>query len=1183
MHPWEYNFASRIVERGRRYYRGHRVYGLQFDDEGNFSASVRGSRLYHVSGNYDADGRLSNLVCNCPYATDGNLCKHMAAVLFAIDAHHPHQEKVQLGPLVEFQKVSKHKLDYPQRFINPLEIVGAEKFPLTIVNEIAEDHQTVKIFNKGLIHPSSDTSFSERNNDIHPIMNQWIFVLLGSYQQQDFNVSLRFSRHQLINKSIEFPSLVSEQDKYTFYLIAVTVLAQELVNHDLSDSTDRAAQHFLQSLDPREASSPVIEAHLDSGWNENEHYLTFRVGTDGHMYKLQNIVELATAIRLNEPLHLGKYFHQTIDPNQLDQSSHLWLDFINHLVDTAQLLQSYDGQNRWKKQLPVSGFIADDIDNVLKRGGKVYNNNFSYPLERISKPIRPQLLVNRIGKPGDPQRALQAQIIFPNEEDIVEGQNHYYRISTFNWQVSDGISPLELDRLTNGNSDNQFLFGTGSMAQFYHKVLPQLKEQFNVHLPKHVKDEHFIPPLALPVYLLDYVNGQVKCGFAVDFDGQIFNIDESPRPIPDSLIEDMKKQAAKALGIDFSAENFALPVDQADDFLDHGLNELKTSGQVRVTAAFRRLLRQAPHHFHLSASVSGSLLNLKITGDKLSADEINQILSEYQLGRRYYLLKDQRVVRVDSKALDQLHQLTKQLDVDPTTADSGGMQLPAYRAMALNSSMKDLSSIGYQPTKSLSQFVSDLEKPGKGVKLPQKLQKILRPYQRDGAKWMITLAQHSLGGLLADEMGLGKSVQAITLIVSNHKEGISLIVCPAAVVYNWRDEFKKFVPQLTISVVDGSAQERKAIISNSKHVNVLITSYDSLKRDMEQYQVMHINNEIIDEAQYIKNPQTKAARAVKQINARHRFALTGTPIENRLSELWSIFDFLMPGFLGTYQKYKRRFEKPITDNQDKMAMKELKSMVQPFILRRLKQQVLKDLPDKNEEVVAVPLVGKQGQLYNAYAQRLLAQLKHEDDKTFRNHQMQILAELTRLRQICCSPKLIDEHFRGHARKVDACLKLIKKETNSGHKILLFSQFTSLLAIMAARLKRAKISYFVIEGQTPKKKRLELVKQFNETKQPAVFLISLKAGGTGLNLTSADIVIHFDPWWNVAAENQATDRAHRIGQHHDVQIYKLIAKDTIEERIINLQKQKSALATAILSGKEIKSAKFDRKTLLKILE
>lgn len=1183
MHPWERNFARRIVERGQRYYRGHRVYDLQFDDEGNFSASVRGTHAYHVSGNYGADGRLSNLVCNCPYANDGNLCKHIAAVLFAIDSQHPHKEKVELGPLVAFQNVSKNKLDYPERFINPMEIVGAEKFPLSIVKEMAENHQAVKIYNKSLIHPSFDPAFRGENNDVHPVMDQWIFTLLGSYQQQEFNVSLRFSRHRLINKSIEFPSLVSEQNQYAFYLIAITALAQELATHDLSDSTDRAAKYFMQSVEPHETSKTVIEAHLDSGWNESEYYLTFRVGTADHMYKLQDIVELATSIRLNEPLHLSKYFHQTIDPNQLDQSSQLWLNFINHLVDTAQLLQSYDGQNRWKKKLPVSGFIADDIDNVLKSGGKVYCNNFSYPLERVSKSIRPRLLVNRIGKPDDPQRALQAQIVFPDEDDIIEGQNHYYHIDSFRWQLSDGISPLELDRLTNGHSDNKFLFGTGSMAEFYHKLLPQLQDQFNVHLPKQLTSDHFIPPLALPVYLLDYLNGQIECHFAVDFDGQIFNLAESPHPISDNFLADTRKRAAKALGLELTADPLALPVDKADDFLDHGLDELKASGQVRVTAAFRRLLHQETRHFHLSTSVSGNLLDFKITGDQLSGDEINQILSQYQLGRCYYVLKGQRVVKADPKALDQLHQLTKQLDVVSTTADSAEMQLPAYRAMTLDSSMKKLSALDYQPTKLLSNFISELKNPSKGVKLPQKLQKVLRPYQGDGAKWMITLAQHSLGGLLADEMGLGKSVQAITLIVSNYKEGNSLIACPAAVVYNWRDEFEKFAPQLTISVVDGSAQERRAIINSSEHADVLITSYDSLKRDLEQYQSIHINNEIIDEAQYIKNPQTQAARAVKSVNARHRFALTGTPIENRLSELWSIFDFLMPGFLGTYQNYKRRFEKPITDNQDKMAMKELKKMVQPFILRRLKQQVLKDLPDKNEEVVAVSLVGNQGKLYNAYAQRLLAQLKHEDDESFRNHQMQILAELTRLRQICCSPKLIDEHFRGHAGKVDACVKLIKQETNAGHKILLFSQFTSLLDIMAARLKRAKISYFVIEGQTPKKTRLELVKQFNETEQPAVFLISLKAGGTGLNLTSADIVIHFDPWWNVAAENQATDRAHRIGQHHDVQIYKLIAKDTIEERIINLQQQKSALATAILSGKGIQSAKFDRKTLLKILE
>lgn len=355
-----------------------------------------------------------------------------------------------------------------------------------------------------------------------------------------------------------------------------------------------------------------------------------------------------------------------------------------------------------------------------------------------------------------------------------------------------------------------------------------------------------------------------------------------------------------------------------------------------------------------------------------------------------------------------------------------------------------------------------------------------------------------------------------------------------------------------------------------------------MKRDLEAYEGIPFFCQIIDEAQYIKNHNTQSARAVKTIEAGCRFALTGTPIENRLSELWSIFDYLMPGFLYGYQRFRTEIELPAVQNQDENAMNRLQKMVRPFILRRLKKDVLTDLPDKLEKCMYANMEGEQQKLYQAHVQRIRMMLDKQSEEEFKTGKIQILSELTKLRQLCCDPALIYEQYETPSAKSVLCVDLIRNAVEGGHKVLLFSQFTSMLEHLQQKLEEAEISYYVLTGSTPKEQRLQLVKQFNQD-DTNVFCISLKAGGTGLNLTAADIVIHFDPWWNLAVQNQATDRAHRIGQTHVVNVYKLIMKDTIEENIMKLQERKKALAEQVLSGEELGSGNFTKEELLALLD
>ena len=477
----------------------------------------------------------------------------------------------------------------------------------------------------------------------------------------------------------------------------------------------------------------------------------------------------------------------------------------------------------------------------------------------------------------------------------------------------------------------------------------------------------------------------------------------------------------------------------------------------------------------------------------------------------------------------------------------------------------------------------------KNVSVPKALKATLRPYQQKGFSWMVQLNKQGFGGCLADDMGLGKTLQVISLLTAEQQEmqagekelRRSLIVCPASLVYNWQKEITRFAPQLKTVIVAGSVPDRASIIRHSKEGEILITSYDLLKRDAEVYQKFVFAIQVIDEAQYIKNPSTQAAKGVKKITAAFKLALTGTPIENRLSELWSIFDYLMPGFLYTYQKFREEIELPIAVNQDANKMERLQRMIRPFILRRLKGDVLKDLPEKIEENVFARLDGEQMQLYDAYATRMKEMLSQQNEKEFHKGRMQILSELTKLRQLCCDPGLLLEDYHGESAKTDMCMELIVNAVGAGHKILLFSQFTSMLDRLTERLKKEGIDYYLLTGSVNKEKRMQMVESFNNDDVP-VFCISLKAGGTGLNLTSADIVIHYDPWWNVAVQNQATDRAHRIGQKHVVTVYKLVAEGTIEEKIIDIQERKKKLAEQVLEGEGMDSASFTKEEILELL-
>ena len=414
----------------------------------------------------------------------------------------------------------------------------------------------------------------------------------------------------------------------------------------------------------------------------------------------------------------------------------------------------------------------------------------------------------------------------------------------------------------------------------------------------------------------------------------------------------------------------------------------------------------------------------------------------------------------------------------------------------------------------------------------------------------------------------------------------SLVVSPSSLTLNWQNEANKFAKDLKTLVIRGSLQERKEKIKEIDNYDLVITSYDLLKRDIELYEERgYIFKYVIaDEAQYLKNSNTQNAKCIKKINSNTRFALTGTPIENSLAELWSIFDFIMPGYLFTYRKFKNMYETPIVKDNDESAMKKLKMLIEPFILRRNKKEVLTELPDKTVTILNNEMNEEQKNLYLTYLLRAKQELTEQIDLNgFEQSHMQILAALTRLRQICCHPGLFIGNYKQGSSKLEQCIEIIEEGAEAGHKILVFSGYTSMFDFIEKELKARKIKYFKLTGATKVDERIELVDEFNENKEIKVFLISLKAGGTGLNLTGADMVIHYDPWWNVSTENQATDRAYRIGQKNNVQVYKLITKNSIEEKIYELQAKKASLANTMLDTKTSFINKLSKEDIMKLFE
>lgn len=619
-------------------------------------------------------------------------------------------------------------------------------------------------------------------------------------------------------------------------------------------------------------------------------------------------------------------------------------------------------------------------------------------------------------------------------------------------------------------------------------------------------------------------------------------------------------------------EFFANGEDAIYRFATDGLQQLEKIMEIYASDRFKRMkLRKMPE-IQTSIRLENDWLDLSLDTEGISLEEWAAIFQAYRLKKKYFRLRNGDFLHLDEEKMETMTSLLEGVDFLDLPQDKGendGLQrirLPQYRALFLEKLLEEHPEISCRRDEAFAAFIARVNQNQQDFPIPESLRGTLRDYQKNGFQWLMTMKQYGFGGILADDMGLGKTLQIITLLLAEKEAGEdkhTLITCPASLVYNWQAEVQKFAPTLTTLALIGNSAERQEKLQRISAYDITITSYDLLRRDAEQYKGVVFDYHVLDEAQYIKNQNTRSAKSVREIKSRQRFALTGTPIENNAAELWSVFDFLMPQYLYSYGQFKERFEKPIVREGNRQALHRLNQMTSPFLLRRMKSEVLQELPDKTETMVSNEMEEEQRKLYQANLLLMRQDFqKRLQEKGLSSSRFVLLSVLMRLRQLCCHPQLCYEDYRGGSGKLELCMEIVRNSVEAGHKILLFSQFTSMLAIIGERMKKEKLDFYCLQGSTSKEERARMVQAFQSDDTP-VFLISLKAGGTGLNLTAADIVIHYDPWWNVSAQNQATDRVHRIGQRKNVQVYQLITRDSIEEKILTLQQRKKELADSII--------------------
>lgn len=874
---------------------------------------------------------------------------------------------------------------------------------------------------------------------------------------------------------------------------------------------------------------------------------------------VQNIHDFLEHVRDRSPNLLSISF--TYDPslhcfeNESDAVIHQLIQVINDetLPDGADEVNNHDHI----LLIPPSSW--DRLFPILEKAPMVklkYDGNTFDGLQLSDEPLPLQFNFTRMDGEG-----LQLKIkglnglAFMNAYRTVLFDGRLIRLK---YEESERLSDMK--QMLNVSGTNKITIPKEQMNYFIEKVVPGLRKLGDVQLTGVEKTR-----LNAMLYL-DRVKDRLLAGLEFHYGNIVINPLETREPRAGALmIRDVEKEEQILQLMDDSMftktdggyffHNEALEY----EFLHHVIPKLQKLVQIYATTAVRNRIFKGNSHPKIRVKVNKvrtNWLEFKFEMDGIPEKEIRDVLQAIEEKRKYYRLRNGSLLSLETKEMEEIQRFLRAVPAQNEDLESG-LNVPIVQGLQLLDSVDEGNTFTIE--ESFRQFLEKVHSPdGMTFEVPTTLVPILRDYQKQGYQWMKTLAHYRFGGILADDMGLGKTLQSIAFILSElpqiRKRKLPvLVVCPSSLTYNWLSEFKKFSPNVQAIIVDGNKAERSKKQKNTAEMDVVITSYPLLLKDIKWYEKEAFHTVFFDEAQFFKNPVTQTARAVKKLQADHRFALTGTPVENSLEELWSIFHVVFPELFRGLKDYSN------------LTKKKIARRIRPFLLRRLKEDVLAELPEKVELIDSVELLPDQKKLYAAYLAKLRHDtLKHLNKDTLRKNRIRILAGLTRLRQICCHPALFVDDYKGRSAKFEQLLQILEESKLSGRRVLIFSQFTKMLQLIGRELGNQGQSYFYLDGQTPSEERVEICNRFNAGERD-LFLISLKAGGTGLNLTGADTVILYDLWWNPAVEKQAADRAHRIGQANAVQVIKLVARGTIEEKMNELQERKKNLVEEIIDS------------------
>ena len=906
---------------------------------------------------------------------------------------------------------------------------------------------------------------------------------------------------------------------------------------------------FLKSIQmPCQSNIYQLSAQGQVEAGTNRIIWTLRIGLSKQekFYVIRDIPLFLKVIELSKPYMIGKHYESSLRLEQFDKASQEVLSFLLGLIeektDNPTFFQNQGRHLYFPKtffEQGVSLLMGLDVfqfDHQLTTYHHLLFQDFDGQAGLFSFEIKEQSnyyemeILERTG----------VNVFYGGQ--VLFSKGNFFLMTKKQASLLDALRKVPLD-----HSGRKILQFDSSVRDLLASTLFQFKELGKVEAPESLKIQSFRPSF----YMEREEDGSIRLDMQFQYETCLVTTRNELENLPfasDIQLEKQIFQLALSAGFeaDFRSWRQSLKAEAVHTFFQEVLPAFEALGELKISESLQNLYQVQKPQIHISSK--GSLLEIQFDFQDIDQEEINRAMKALVEKQDYYISSTNQVYYFDEET-KRIRQNLDDLGMEEIESDS--FHARKSLAYTLSHLFKDQDQVTF--TEEFRHLAHDLTHPEDFPMTALNIKADLRDYQKKGIQWLQMLHHYGFGGILADDMGLGKTLQAIAFLSSQmHEKSRVLILAPSGLIYNWADEFQKFAPNLDVAVVHGLKPYRETILAE-KH-QVYVTSYATFRQDSEIYQNLSFDFLFLDEAQVMKNAQTKIAKILRKFVVPSVFALSGTPIENNLGELWSIFQIVLPGLLPAKKDFM------------KLPAERVAQFIKPFVMRRKKEDVLTELPDLIEVVYKNELEDQQKAIYLAQLQQMQERLGQVTDAEFQRNRVEILTGLMRLRQICDTPALFMEDYKGDSGKLDSLRDLLSQIAEGNHRVLIFSQFRGMLDRIEKELPQLGLTSFKITGSTPSQERQEMTKAFNQGERD-VFLISLKAGGVGLNLTGADTVILVDLWWNPAVESQAIGRAHRMGQDQAVEVYRLVTRGTIEEKIQELQEQKKNLVSEVLDGTE----------------